>query len=202
MLILWSICNVIWTLSRARMLIIGGGVPFGVYAIVQVRGCESVTEIPLTVHRISTLRSSFNLKPSPASHWSLGVKPCTTISEYYLEKMGKQLLMTRSKWQAWTSTLATIALAASFGLMEMILILTLRVRPTSWLYKFGGKSITSYRVPTVEALSGRWCLWQSLLQWSKSSVWSHHISSSRNVAVESLESVRYEMWKYLCKANV
>lgn len=31
-----------------------------------------------------------------------------------------------SKWRAWTSTLATIALASSFALMEMILILTLR----------------------------------------------------------------------------
>jgi len=31
-----------------------------------------------------------------------------------------------SKWRAWTATLATIALAASFGLMELILILTLR----------------------------------------------------------------------------
>lgn len=50
------------------MLIIGGGVPFGVYAIVQVRDRESVTETLLTVDRTSTLRSSFNLKPSPASH--------------------------------------------------------------------------------------------------------------------------------------
>jgi hypothetical protein len=31
-----------------------------------------------------------------------------------------------SKWRAWTATLATIALALSFGLMELILILTLR----------------------------------------------------------------------------
>lgn len=31
-----------------------------------------------------------------------------------------------SKWRAWTATVATIALASSFGLMELILILTLR----------------------------------------------------------------------------
>jgi hypothetical protein len=31
-----------------------------------------------------------------------------------------------SKWRAWTATIATIALAASFALMELILILTLR----------------------------------------------------------------------------
>lgn len=32
----------------------------------------------------------------------------------------------RSKWRAWTATLATIALTASFAIMELILILTLR----------------------------------------------------------------------------
>jgi hypothetical protein len=37
-----------------------------------------------------------------------------------------QTLYYHNKWRAWTATLATIALAASFGIMELILILTLR----------------------------------------------------------------------------
>ncbi|EMD60344.1 hypothetical protein COCSADRAFT_241755 [Bipolaris sorokiniana ND90Pr] len=37
-----------------------------------------------------------------------------------------QTLYYHNKWRVWTATLATIALAASFGLMELILILTLR----------------------------------------------------------------------------
>lgn len=37
-----------------------------------------------------------------------------------------QTLYYHNKWRAWTATLATIALASSFALMEMILILTLR----------------------------------------------------------------------------
>ncbi|RMZ69584.1 pq loop repeat [Pyrenophora seminiperda CCB06] len=37
-----------------------------------------------------------------------------------------QTLYYQNKWRAWTATVATIALAASFGIMELILILTLR----------------------------------------------------------------------------
>lgn len=37
-----------------------------------------------------------------------------------------QTLYYHNKWRAWTATIATIALAASFALMELILILTLR----------------------------------------------------------------------------
>lgn len=37
-----------------------------------------------------------------------------------------QTLYYHNKWRAWTSTVATIALAASFAIMELILILTLR----------------------------------------------------------------------------
>ncbi|KAH7410146.1 hypothetical protein DE146DRAFT_604350 [Phaeosphaeria sp. MPI-PUGE-AT-0046c] len=37
-----------------------------------------------------------------------------------------QTLYYHNKWRAWTATLATVALASSFALMEMILILTLR----------------------------------------------------------------------------
>lgn len=37
-----------------------------------------------------------------------------------------QTLYYHNKWRAWTATVATVALAGSFGLMEMILILTLR----------------------------------------------------------------------------
>ncbi|KAF1838237.1 PQ-loop-domain-containing protein [Decorospora gaudefroyi] len=37
-----------------------------------------------------------------------------------------QTLYYHNKWRAWTATLATIALASSFGIMELILILTLR----------------------------------------------------------------------------
>ncbi|EUC48348.1 hypothetical protein COCMIDRAFT_34222 [Bipolaris oryzae ATCC 44560] len=37
-----------------------------------------------------------------------------------------QTLYYHNKWRVWTATIATIALAASFGLMELILILTLR----------------------------------------------------------------------------
>jgi hypothetical protein len=37
-----------------------------------------------------------------------------------------QTLYYHNKWRAWTATLATIALAASFALMELVLILTLR----------------------------------------------------------------------------
>ncbi|KAH9861381.1 hypothetical protein J1614_011127 [Plenodomus biglobosus] len=37
-----------------------------------------------------------------------------------------QTLYYQNKWKAWTATVATIALAGSFALMEMILILTLR----------------------------------------------------------------------------
>lgn len=37
-----------------------------------------------------------------------------------------QTLYYHNKWRAWTAALATIALASSFALMEMILILTLR----------------------------------------------------------------------------
>ncbi|KAH7081148.1 hypothetical protein BKA63DRAFT_503254 [Paraphoma chrysanthemicola] len=37
-----------------------------------------------------------------------------------------QTLYYHNKWRAWTATVATIALAASFGLAELILILTLR----------------------------------------------------------------------------
>lgn len=40
-----------------------------------------------------------------------------------------------SKWRAWTATLATIALASSFAIAEMILILTLRVSVSSSLHK-------------------------------------------------------------------
>lgn len=36
-------------------------------------------------------------------------------------------LTTHSKWKAWTATVATIALAISFAVTELILILTLRV---------------------------------------------------------------------------
>jgi hypothetical protein len=41
----------------------------------------------------------------------------------------------QSKWRAWTATLATISLAASFAIMELILILTLRgpyARGVAW----------------------------------------------------------------------
>lgn len=38
------------------------------------------------------------------------------------------MLTITSKWQAWSATVATILLAASFAIMEMILILTLQVR--------------------------------------------------------------------------
>ncbi|KNG44556.1 pq loop repeat-containing protein [Stemphylium lycopersici] len=37
-----------------------------------------------------------------------------------------QTLYYHNKWRVWTATVATIALAASFGIMELILILTLR----------------------------------------------------------------------------
>ncbi|EDU41625.1 conserved hypothetical protein [Pyrenophora tritici-repentis Pt-1C-BFP] len=37
-----------------------------------------------------------------------------------------QTLYYQNKWRAWTATVATIALAGSFGIMELILILTLR----------------------------------------------------------------------------
>ncbi|CAG5186654.1 uncharacterized protein ALTATR162_LOCUS11653 [Alternaria atra] len=37
-----------------------------------------------------------------------------------------QTLYYHNKWRVWTATLATVALAASFGIMELILILTLR----------------------------------------------------------------------------
>jgi hypothetical protein len=42
------------------------------------------------------------------------------------QRIARYLTRTTSKWRAWTATVATIALAASFGLMELILILTLR----------------------------------------------------------------------------
>lgn len=37
------------------------------------------------------------------------------------------MLMMPSKWKVWTATVATILLAASFGVMEVILIFTLQV---------------------------------------------------------------------------
>lgn len=37
------------------------------------------------------------------------------------------MLIVCSKWKAWTATVATILLAASFGVMEVILIFTLQV---------------------------------------------------------------------------
>lgn len=37
------------------------------------------------------------------------------------------MLTVLSKWKAWTATVATILLATSFGVMEVILILTLQV---------------------------------------------------------------------------
>ncbi|CAN9479831.1 unnamed protein product [Alternaria alternata] len=71
-----------------------GGVPFGVYAIVQ--------------------NFNFALKFQPQAFASL-----TLIA-------WGQTLYYHNKWRVWTATLATIALAASFGIMELILILTLR----------------------------------------------------------------------------
>ncbi|EOA84512.1 uncharacterized protein SETTUDRAFT_20051 [Exserohilum turcica Et28A] len=71
-----------------------GGVPFGVYAIVQ--------------------NFNFALKFQPQAFASL-----TLIA-------WGQTLYYHNKWRAWTATVATIALAASFGIMELILILTLR----------------------------------------------------------------------------
>ncbi|KAF2029136.1 hypothetical protein EK21DRAFT_68206, partial [Setomelanomma holmii] len=71
-----------------------GGVPFGVYAIVQ--------------------NFNFALKFQPQAFASL-----TLIA-------WGQTLYYHNKWRAWTATLATIAIAASFGVMELILILTLR----------------------------------------------------------------------------
>ncbi|KAI2486183.1 pq loop repeat protein [Pyrenophora tritici-repentis] len=71
-----------------------GGVPFGVYAIVQ--------------------NFNFALKFQPQAFASL-----TLIA-------WGQTLYYQNKWRAWTATVATIALAGSFGIMELILILTLR----------------------------------------------------------------------------
>ncbi|KAE8836025.1 hypothetical protein HRS9139_04123 [Pyrenophora teres f. teres] len=71
-----------------------GGVPFGVYAIVQ--------------------NFNFALKFQPQAFGSL-----TLIA-------WGQTLYYHNKWRAWTATVATLALAASFGIMELILILTLR----------------------------------------------------------------------------
>ncbi|USP75028.1 pq loop repeat-containing protein [Curvularia clavata] len=94
MLILWSICETVASQYTSLKLTIAGGVPFGVYAIVQ--------------------NFNFALKFQPQAFAGL-----TLIS-------WGQTLYYHNKWRAWTATVATIALAASFGLMEMILILTLR----------------------------------------------------------------------------
>ncbi|KAJ4311367.1 hypothetical protein N0V94_007970 [Neodidymelliopsis sp. IMI 364377] len=71
-----------------------GGVPFGVYAIVQ--------------------NFSFALKFQPQAFAGL-----TLIS-------WGQTLYYHNKWKAWTATVATILLATSFALMEVILIFTLQ----------------------------------------------------------------------------
>ena len=39
--------------------------------------------------------------------------------------------MPNSKWKTWTATVATILLATSFAIMEVVLIFTLQVRSSS-----------------------------------------------------------------------
>ncbi|KAJ8113636.1 hypothetical protein OPT61_g4278 [Boeremia exigua] len=79
--------------SRLQLIRIGG-VPFGVYAIVQ--------------------NFSFALQFQPQAFAAL-----TLIS-------WGQTLYYHNKWKAWTATVATILLATSFGVMEVILIFTLQ----------------------------------------------------------------------------
>lgn len=64
------------------------------------------------------------------------------------------MLIVRSKWKAWTATVATILLAASFGVMEVILIFTLQVSA------FEASScpacvLICLRAPMIAASSGR-----------------------------------------------
>lgn len=73
----------------------------------------SICGVPFGVYAI-VQNFNFALKFQPQAFASL-----TLIS-------WGQTLYYHNKWRVWTATLATIALAASFGLMELILILTLR----------------------------------------------------------------------------
>lgn len=62
------------------------------------------------------------------------------------------ILTVDSKWRAWTATVATIALAGSFAVMELILILTLQVSYQAW--SSGAASLTIPRDLTVEVSNG------------------------------------------------
>lgn len=121
MLILWSICATLQHCNKRPRLTTAGGVPFGVYAIVQ--------------------NFNFALKFQPQAFASL-----TLIA-------WGQTLYYHNKWRVWTATVATIALAASFGIMELILILTLRVRRLT-CPPLGSRLIMPSRDRTVEVLSG------------------------------------------------
>jgi hypothetical protein len=64
------------------------------------------------------------------------------------------MLTVHSKWKAWTATVATILLAASFGVMEVILIFALQVS-TFETSSCPACLLVCLRAPMIAALSGR-----------------------------------------------
>ena len=175
-------------LILAIKLILIGGVPFGVYAILQVQCSITVTESWLISGRTLALLSSFSPKLLPALHSFHGDRHYTTTSRCEDQTCVRPLTAS-SKWKAWTATVATILLATSFAVMEVILIFTLQVRNLQDVALF--KWLTDYfRVLMTAVLNGQWCLWQSQLHLSKSLGWYHRTSSLQNVVEGLSASVR------------
>lgn len=165
-----------------------GGVPFGVYAIVQVHCSIAMTELWLISGRILALLSSFNPKLLPVSHSSHGGRHSITTSRFKSQTRVLSLT-TGSKWKAWTATVATILLATSFAVMEVILIFTLQACTLQDIELL--KRLTEYfRALTTAVLSGQWCSWQSQPHLSRSLGWYHPILSLQSVAEGLSASVR------------
>ncbi|KAI4135758.1 MAG: hypothetical protein LQ347_000393 [Umbilicaria vellea] len=84
------------------------GVPFGVYAIVQYK---------------------FSHKSLPPYHSSVGVKSLSTTSTNAPGRSQPVLSLIRSsQWKPWKAALLSASIAAAFGGVEALLILTLRVK--------------------------------------------------------------------------